>query len=362
MDLKSALAIVSPFSSSKAGTAGEHTVRLSPGFVSAMNRVSGCRVAVEDVAVDAAVPLRDLRKILSVVSNPKLELKRSTLHVTGGGSTFKLKCFPQKSLLPYPAEPKEADWKKVDAGVLNSLSAISRVIDMSSVGNPMQSVRITPDWAAAATQSLLVTIGADFGTCTVTAHPEAVRGLGGSTAGGAICVDANRLWVSDTATSQIRWSQALATPWPDSVVNSMLPQTKAKADRVNFDCSIANLKGLSDRATLLMGGDEYGKIYTKKSPTKSNSGTIHIEGLFSRGSFSGEVSVVGSSQIDAVGISPQRLGSVLDAVGNSSDAFGLGDNLNISFGADGATSAPIILSNASVDYAVNALLMPVIIP
>ena len=185
-----------------------------------------------------------------------------------------------------------------------------------------------------------------------------MRGLGGSLEGGAICVDKNRLWVSDKATKQVRWSQSLATPWPDSVVNSMLPQVKAKKDRVKFTCSISKLKGLSERAKLLMSGDEYGKIYVERSSAKAGEGDLFIEGLFSRGSFTGKVTVSGTSKSDPVGISPQRLGSVLEAVGASSDAFDAGDNVEISFGASGGGSDPIVLTSNGID----ALLMPVILP
>ena len=359
MDLKSALSVVAGFVDNKATTQGFHTVRLQHGALCAMNGHSGCRVPVEGLAVEAAVPLRDLRRVVGAVENPKLSVKRTSLFVQGENQTsFKLKCFPIKSLLPYPDQCPEDQWAHLTGGEMSSLAAVSDVVDSSSSVSTagLGAVRITPKWAAAATQSMLVALHQNHAIeKSVSVTPEALAGLAGTEAGGSICVSDNKLWVRDEATKQVRWSQALATPWPDSIVDSMLPTTANAEGRIEGTVSLTALLGLAANAKLLTSGEEYGRISVlMKSYLPSR---LCMAGDFSRGSFSGEVDVVASGDVPDVGISPLRLDTILSVLSRIVTSTVAGDTVKISFGG-GDSPQPIVVEGGNAQ----TLLMPVILP
>ena len=355
MDLKAALSIVSRFTDTKSTERGEHTVRLSAGKIRASTAISGCSIPVPSVNVEANVPLRDLRRIASVVESPVLSVKRSTLHITDPASTFKLKLFPEAKLLPYPDEPDASAWTPIDGNTMSTLSALTGVLEGSAESaNSLGALRVTDKWAASATQAMLVVLTKSLGVSEpVTVAPEAVAGLSGTEAGGWICVDDNKLWVKDAATEQVRWAQALVTPWPDSIVDSMLPSVRGSDGRIEVQSSLSALKGLSDRAKLLMAGDEYGKLTA--DPVK---GTLMISGSFTRGSFDGGVKATLSDEIEPIGISPTRLATILDVLGSSADAFGAGDTTDLSFGGSGGPPQAILVRLGVLE----SLLMPVVLP
>jgi len=354
MDLKSALTTIARFTDPKATASGGHTVRLSPGEIAATNIHSGCRIPVEGITVEANVCFRDLRKIVGAVEVASMTVKRKTLHIEGGGSKFKLRCFPAANLSAYPSEPSESDWIPVTGSALVSLAALTAVIESNGdAANGLTSLRITSGWAATATQAMLVVLREDLGVDeAVSVSPEAVAGLGTSE-GGEVCVLDNKLWVRDGKTKQVRWAQALATPWPDSIVDSMLPTTIGTPGRVEAQTDLPTLKGLADRAQLLMSGDEYGKLTT--DPT---GGCLTIDGNFARGSFAGNVPVDIDAASEPVGISPTRLSAILDVVGSAADAYGSGAKIGLSFGGDNAAPQPIVMKLGQME----ALLMPVVLP
>tara|TARA_R110002020_G_scaffold194133_7_gene394744 strand:+ start:163 stop:1227 length:1065 start_codon:yes stop_codon:yes gene_type:complete len=354
MDLKSALSTLARFTAAKATATGQHTVRLSPGQVAASNLHSGCRIPVESVDVEASVSFRDFRKIVAAVDDVTMVVKRNTLYIEGGGSTFKLKCFPAANLAVYPEEPEEKAWSPASGSALVSLAALTSVIDANGdVANGLTSLRITPGWAATATQATLVVLHEGLGVDeSVSVAPEAVAGLSTSE-GGSVCVLDNKLWVRDEATKQVRWAQALATPWPDSIVDSMLPTTVGTAGRVEAQADLAALKGLADRAKLLMSGDEYGCLNAHEQ-----GGCLTISGNFARGDFNGTVALEIDESSSPVGISPTRLSAILDVVGSAAEAYGSGGGIDLSFGGETAAPQPIVMKAGPIE----ALLMPVVLP
>ena len=353
MDLKSALAVIQRFASQKVDAAGEHTVRLEPGSICATNRISGCRIPVESVTVTANVPLRDLRQVVGAIPDPVLTLKRSTLHVVGGGSEFKLKCFPAKMLYPYPEEPEADHWSKLEGSSMTSMAALAEVADENALMSPMSALRLTSSWAASATQSMLVVHRVSLGLEeAISVSPQALGGLTGSEEGGAIAVGQDsKLWIKDEATKQVRWAQALSIPWPDSTVDSLLPDTKSAKGRIETRVSLDKLKGLSDRSKILMGGDEYGKLCVDRSK-------LSIAGSFTRGAFNGVIDIESDDDVDGVGVSPTLLGVILDALATTTIAEGLGDNAQLSFGSNEGGPQPMILIAGGTE----ALLMPVVLP
>ena len=356
MHLKNALAAISRFTDPKPSPNGSHTVRLSRGQVVATNTHSGCRIPVEasTLDVEGVVCFRDLRKIVSALDSVTLAVKRKTLHIEGGGSKFKLKCFPTANLLTYPEEPTADQWKPVSGRVLAALASLTEVIEAAADStNGLASLRITPTWAATATQAMIVALHAELGVDEpVSVSPAAVAGLGTSE-GGAVCVTRDKLWVRDDATGQVRWAQALATPWPDSIVESMLPTTIAAPGRVSASTDLAEFKALSDRARLLMTGDEYGRL-----TTDSGAGVLTIDGTFARGSFVGTVATEIDDSTEPVGVSPMRLSTILDVVGSPAIMAAFGSSVDLSFGGDNAPPQPLVLKLGPME----ALLMPVVLP
>ena len=346
MDLKTALLVAGRYADAKGTDRYHHLVRMTADAVSATNGISGCRVPVTTPLVDANVPLVDLKRVVGGVRNPEFEYRGTTLHVNAGGSSFKIRAIDSAKLPDYPVVDAGVSFHAVSANKMAALAALAEVAgDDTSHG--LNAVRLSPEWAAVATQSFLIVVRASTGLDEAISVPAAAfKGLSGD---GRLAVYDNKLWIEDPGTGQSRWAQALSTPWPDQVVEQMLPDAKADGNRVSATISLADFKGLSDRAQLLMDGDEFGSI-------EINNAVI-IKGSFGRGVFSGEASVQTSPAptVEKIGVSPCRLATVLGAMAVPLNAAGKGDNLEVSFAGG---SKPILL----LSDAVEAMLMPSVLP
>jgi len=346
MYLKTALSVARRYADAKVTDRYHHLVRLTADSVAATNGISGCRVPVTTPLVDANVPLLDLKRVVGGVRNPEFEYRGTTLHVKAGGSSFKIRAIDGAKLPDYPVVDADVTFHSLSANKMSALAALAEVVgDDTSHG--LNAVRLTPEWAAVATQSLLIVVRATTGLEEAISVPAAaLKGLSGQ---GRLAVYDNKLWIEDAATGQSRWAQALVTPWPDQVVEKMLPDEKEDGARVEATIALSELKGLSDRAQLLMDGDEFGSIEIDSD--------LIIKGSFGRGVFSGEASLQTSPApvVEKMGISPCRLATVLGAMGVSLNAAGKGDNLEVSFAGG---SKPILLLSDSVE----AMLMPAVLP
>lgn len=349
LSLKDALAVAARYTDPKGSDRNLHVVVLRDGFVRATNHTSGCEIPCPEAAgVDLAVDCAALRKMVNAIGDGvKLTKgKGRKLHVKGAGVEYKLASIPASSEPSFPDVP-EAGWREVTKEQMVALGQISQVVDPKSSQTAFHGVRLTENWCAAATSSMMAfawTALVDGEADRFTVPPEVFDDMGRAA---ELTVADDRLFLRDAKSGQVRWSLGLGPDWPDDSLAAAIKDAREK-DRAVAVVKLGDLGLLCKQAAVVAES----KVHAFRMVADADG--VQLEGRQGVADFKGRVPVSdftpASEAASEVGIDPSRLAMVCNIV----EAAG-GDVYYLTMAGP---LSPILVWNHGAPVAIETLTMP----
>lgn len=349
LTLKDALAIASRYAGSKLSGQNMNVVVLRDGMVRATDGISGCEIpcpAVEglDLAVDAAA----LRKMVAAIGDDATlkVAKGRKLTVSGPGVRYSLQAIPEGAEPPFPAVPVDG-WRAVSRLQVAALGALAGVIDLKAAKPQFQGLRLTPTWAAAASDTMVVFLWAAAGLVDEPFLIPPSLFLDAAS-DGELATDEGRMYLR-TSDGQVRWALGLALDYPDETIEQVVVMNREMAEREMAQVKIADVALLAKQATAVSDDRALG---LRMSLTPSDDGaTLRLTGRRDAVDFDGAIAADGEVRKEVyVGTRAHALAqlcAVVDAAGGDAHYLSIGSPVN-----------PVMIRNDG-ELVVEGLLLPV---
>lgn len=280
MDIRHAIKALAPFVDSKKADFGYHAVRLDEAAMVATNGVDGAVVPATINGIVSCVPFASLKRVAS--SSPagavKLKKLKGKLGVVVGSTRYTFKeLTPTFDVPDYPIE-----WSPVTAEETTMLRAMATIAKGST--NP-EGIRLAPTWFGAARQALaLVAQRPTFGGLSeaVTISHTIAATLSGPQ---EVAYDGRRVWFRSPETAEVRWTTPLATAYPDSLGEALVPGAVNEAGRERFPVRLHDLAGVIDDAKRMDGHE------TATAAVQAALGALTVQFTTDRGSFHSKLDI-----------------------------------------------------------------------